>query len=1681
MANLPQNENYNGNVAKVPTSSTKGFKYTPSTTYQNLAQLKSSGTSPFAPAPLAMPGTPEYFQAKQAGVSQYGNLVNNGLGIPTQTQFLPPVGDSRTPIPIPSDYGTFMDPMTISGQNGEKLSWGTPLAPIIKNIPGDVPGQYVQDTSNPDSLIKTNRGSNPVADRAIRDGRPGFMYQIDHIMPLSLGGADTLANRELLTSDQNDKKTKAQAIPYTLYAHGDISLTQARLMAMQWKDRDLTDIPQPNNVGLVSDTSGKTGIEIAREAVKRWEQPKATTFKDIMANIPEATKNLGEGWLPDPVREFVKGFGSGATFGFLPYEQDDNEVKGSWLAGKVGQVAGGVASFMLGGALIDGALALGGAARGAIATYRGVAVAEAARAGFAGAEVAGELAQGAKIAGTTFKTLNKAPGYLQKILTPQNIQRAAKFGASNVLAGQVGQFVGNKFNPYTLSGQADQKDQEHMIRNIFTDMSIGALSGVGSQTIKGTAYAAMLPLTLTYLANPDDPLDAITNGVIFGAMHAVGSYKNPGFNDVKAFGGKPYENPVTRAFEETANKAAYASLSHYAPDILPTVQSGSSIPKAAHLPETVQQAKDMAIENIWKRFFFGKEVTSSAKNKTLADFKGFAEDLNTGLDSKVPELKGFERLSRTARKERTTAIKDQDANIQKTYGKDYQSKNEFKGDTSSIPGGGMDLQTALTEIKRITVAARQLYKGGLAGEMRNKADVDDLLSFGKGQLQNRFDSMEKFVNPPIAKQAVDSIDESFMQKSFNNDKTAPSGKYPTGDIALTGSALKINKAEATYFFEQRKTGNASPNILLIDRSDTAPLWRMRNQLLDPNDIKAKNYAPDINPDNALQAFGVVKNPKTGAKELIPLGWVASDFRLNQATGKGHEGFNQHPLVKTYKETQGAEGMKPIDLHKDQIVPAMRKEGVSVLVANLDPRATVATVESGNPFIPVNINDQNWSYSKSLGDRMSQQGNNNPVSMAIAKVNNAIGAKQKSQAISEMNKKIVKPASAYIPITPEVNTSHLTGQQIEWGKKALNDPDIPQYIKENIRKEIKRAEDTRANRLNTPQEATRTLVQGVERSLDVASPIQIKEAFKKNFGILLEDTQATEMFNRRNEITLRDGVKFLVDAYNKSGGNIETDLRMRFMKTYLESGALHASDGGKAVADMLLLGKMENNTLKGQEEHITTQSAKVIPPEPAPVLNIKEPVTQPTDTLRPSQETPAQAVSPEPSNGLINRIVTNAQRELPATKRKTPLLPSEDVYSLAKGFIPEGITAIENATLPGQRYTASDKAMVESATKKYAQTHDSVISDMEKVVQASLQGRNLSPETINEVKRQVRTTLENHSSFILGSKDPVRSTGELPPKPQVKANEFYKSIDTGLKSKELPAYYSAKTLDTVFSQLFGKDYKKNPTLAKFLSTIHPWGADFWNNRFFNELNSSGREIQQNRDIINARASGDRGAEMKAYGERRKQLQENPTGEGGNLSDAERSQLGIGPEQSNTGMRVVPWYQEDNMVGNLTHGENLMSGVVSDMPLSGASAVRDMKRLFIGVGKDSPGLLQYINSVLAEQDPKFKKHSISASLFEKLEKEAVVADAQQAIRSNSIKEKTIEANKELPQLKKQYQNLLKDIEGDPENPPPAWQTPELMQETLKDITEKIAKYSKIIEETKGDGAGGPGIHDGRRGRS
>ena len=1804
MANIPQNETYQG-VGSTPVvprgisytpkttsgtsvpKATQGISYSPKTTYENLYKLPSIA--------MPTPGTPEYEALKLANVTKYGTgLFNYGTeqapdyrtGIPTQTQFSPTVGDLNasagnltTPQPVPADYGTWATPGTIN-KDGVNLSWATPKTPVIKNITGDTGGQFIEDTTDPNLLIKTTRGRNDPVDDAILAGRPGYMYQIDHVMPLALGGADTVANRQLFTTNQHKDKTVAQSVPYTLYAYGKISLAQAREMSMVWNNRDLTDIPLPNDYGLIPDTNGKTGLQIAQDAAARWLLPKKETIKDKIAKIPEAAKNFGEGWLPDPIREFVKGAAAGFTLGLVPYEQDENETPGSWLAGKVGLIGGGVASFFTGEFLLSAA------AKGAMLSYRAAAGLAAARAGLKGAQLAEEaigLAKGAstaakvlegaagvseaakvaegasaltKLVGTTeqaiaktgfadsfasklleIKTLNKVPGYVKGLLTPETIKGAAKMGVTSAFIGQLSQYVQNHFNVGTLSGQAFQTEQEGMIGNIMKDFAIGAVSGLGTPTVKGTAYAAALPFTLAYLNNPDDPMSAITDGVIFASMHAAGAYKRTngfknGFNDVEMLGGKAYEAPIIKAYDKAVNSASYGVIDHWAKNSLPPIGADGIVPKTASDPVVIQNAVNSAIKEVWTRFFLGRDVSKETQQATMKDIKTYAADLTKkieGFREPVPTQTAWQKLMSTAenRKARTAKIKETDTQISQTLGKDFSDRvvSEFKGDVSKIGEveGAMDLKTALTEVKRIVVAGRQLYKSGLPAALRSRADMDDLLTFTKEHQAKKFDIEQRFMYPPVAKEVLmelapnEALAKDFISYSSVNAGKNPNSPYLQGDSAATGGGVNARVAEnIKKFIAAKENGNASPNAAVVKRSELGPLFGLKNKTYTAKELASGDQAIDPYPENALQLVGFMRDSSTSPIYPVDLGFIPSEHRLNLA----NNAINKSQWVKEWLETNGQKGFKPIENNKDQIATEMDKNGVKVLMVNVDSRSTAETKLSKKPWVAINFNEKNWLDSMDLNKRLSEnrsagfsQPGGGPVSSGISNIIKARESKAVTGSLDDMNETLVRPTSDYIsriPVSSEPIVLSKDGfRPIQKGETVAGKYEVkvdPETGKEVTNAPIKK---TQKAKLKGDTEGTFDKLQD---SLNVDSPEMIKQSFQENFGVTVPDAQAQDLFSRKSTITGKEAKDLLASF---EGQNMITDQRIESVNTFLRPEVVERFPDRGVFLDKPLLAGLENIAPPIKRPSGIEESA--VAPEVAPVT--EAPVTQPPVTQ------PA-------STPLVDKIITNAQRELPTVSKSAPASPEsaatleqKRILELAQDFITEGRAAVEQS-LPKEKYT--DRGSVSA--------HDSTILNTEQMIQSSLQGRNEPQSVIDGVKDYVKNDLRGYSESLISDqrkfrdptsyeiyqiaknnkvpledlqqilykynpeakdildtetrpqyfneldaietsprnlsdaeaalvrtmKSPAPRTAEGIAKPSAAPGEFTKFIEEGLATPvtENPgAHYLAKAFDSALTSMLGPEYRKNAKLGKILS-------DFLSNAFSSEVSSKGLEITQPKDVLTARALGDRTAEVGAmYGPqgRMKKLSENPVGENVPFTPEDLSSMGITPEDLSISKIVTP-IQEQDMVRNLTQGEDLMGALFADeAPQGAATAVRAVKRLFLGGAKGSGGLREYI----VAQEPAAKR-SIS---LDALEKEAVAIDKKVLPEKEAKIKQTEEAKTQLPSLKKQIESIKKAMEA-PIEERANWQTDGLLREQLKELTDKLNSYKDL-------GVGGPGKHDGAGG--
>jgi len=223
------------------------------------------------------------------------------------------------------------------------------------NIPGFLGGgSYVQDPSQRGALIKSPRLGDieseipaAMARRSrILNGLSSRLFNVDHTIPLWAGGADVESNWQILTNQEHDKKTKVDAVGRTLYLAGEISLKEALANGINWRDKDVAGISLGTAEQYVPPS-----LELSRVKMEEWKKAPKVTFKDFLKSIPEAGKKIAEATVPEPLREFFKGFVGGLTGGWInpkPGEFSD-EPKYYEVANKIaritGSIGGTVASF----------------------------------------------------------------------------------------------------------------------------------------------------------------------------------------------------------------------------------------------------------------------------------------------------------------------------------------------------------------------------------------------------------------------------------------------------------------------------------------------------------------------------------------------------------------------------------------------------------------------------------------------------------------------------------------------------------------------------------------------------------------------------------------------------------------------------------------------------------------------------------------------------------------------------------------------------------------------------------------------------------------------------------------------------------------------------------------------------------------------------------------------------------------------------------------------------------------------------------------------------------------------------------------------------------------------------------------------------------------------------------------
>ncbi len=550
MPQLPENNEYISNVEKSATSRIPAI----------MKALNARGTPTGTTAPTGVKALGNFQAGGMFSQPSPNTDLSQRMQTGVTTSVYDPIAKQSTPgkfEPIPQELNKDFLPTDVKDPSDPR--WVAPSESAkIRNWPESLGGgQYAIDQTQPGELIKSARDVDSKDKILLRGGLSPLNYQIDHIIPLWLGGVNTTANLQLLDVPTHERKTDAQAVALTLLSHGKIDLQQAKSLAFTWKDKDLTGVPHADEYGTIP-------VDVAEKTYKRWQdQEKAgikpnVTLKDVLKEIPESAKNFGKGWLPDFIREPIKGFVSGFTAGVVPYTPGENENWAEKGLGYAGDVLGTVVGF--------GKFAKGlNLAKDAVMTLPGL--------GRLFAKAAPVVGEAIDAGATTLKSVNR-------IKKMETLSKIVKDAGVMTAYGQTAQSISDLM-PYTPE---EEKTFSNHVKRFFFDAAYGGMLGSAPQSIKGYSTIAAGATTLG-LIQGDDIQDALLNGAIMTGLHGLGRGQTA--------------KTVQEVADREVSKAAVSKLSQWAEGVKP-VKKGEVVPERKVSIDEAINLQSKALENINK-------------------------------------------------------------------------------------------------------------------------------------------------------------------------------------------------------------------------------------------------------------------------------------------------------------------------------------------------------------------------------------------------------------------------------------------------------------------------------------------------------------------------------------------------------------------------------------------------------------------------------------------------------------------------------------------------------------------------------------------------------------------------------------------------------------------------------------------------------------------------------------------------------------------------------------------------------------------------------------------------------------------------------------------------------------------------------------------------------------------------
>ena len=953
------------------------------------------------------------------GVADYGVPVvpagPEGATPPSYERFLTPPA-SATDWSLPSGSGTPTAwPASEQGTPGSQyVTTPADTSAVLHNWPTDLGGgQYVIDPTQPGKMIKSgrvlmNNALNPGATKSILGGLSPKLYQIDHIIPLELGGADTLANLEIYTNSENAEKQRVQAVPLTLLINGKISLSQARAMAFSWKTQDANGLPSADDV--TNKLGGMVPLDVAEKQAQKWQNNPGNDnyWKDFGEAFKENMGNFGSGWLPTPVREFAKGLVGGGTAGIVP---GTGPSAGEGAVGTISNILGNVAGTLTGLGLLTKGVGLG---------VEGVKVA-------LGIKNSVAIADDALItSGLTTDIGNVSSAASQaRMLT---LKKMASSAGLLSLWGQLG-LTGKE-----ATGQDAVSFKNH-VNTFLSDVAYGGLLGSTGQTVKGYATVGLGSTALS-LIEGQDITTALQNGAIMTALHGMAYEKG-----VKI-------DPKAQIGTDEAYKMSATAFNQYlGDDVMPTVKKGQTVPPILKIaPETIDKLKS--------------DYQTAHPNDTRFD-----NVQNTDSASAV------KIMGRNARSSFMSSVVKADGtipqeNIKGELTRLTVSENQLNNQT--LPPA----ERQQKEWADLTSMGQQLRPQVTSAQLRPGIDATTLLNntpfnFPDQQYENPDGTTFLTGNVPttgygsnIDTNAKQNVNDYYNQPYNFSDKlfivkdpeTAKVMRLVAQEQIANGKIPNVgNPDDALRVFVKSKTP---------DGGDIKPVGYMpRQQSFDAKENNLNKTYYEIT-NRLRRTIETAKDPDTIKSRLNKDKAV-----INIDDQTAQRLFDNRKTLKSMSDEDLYAILKPKNafekydssLNNSAISQEMDKHGINVLVVNADKVMPTggpgARANPTNPYISLNLNEQDWLRSIAMKNGYpdettpeTAQGST-PVKQGIRNIISKIKSQNMAKTSGNILEKIASPEPTNVPpidmvqntapepTTPEpAKTTGLTKAEIKSLKK-----------------------------------------------------------------------------------------------------------------------------------------------------------------------------------------------------------------------------------------------------------------------------------------------------------------------------------------------------------------------------------------------------------------------------------------------------------------------------------------------------------------------------------------------------------------------------------------------------------------------------------------------------------------------